>query len=77
MNRGYADMTEIEEMTRPLGSLFQDYEVMEVLGKGSYGKVYKARRRADGYLCVIKQVGLEGISQKEKEDALNEVSHSA
>jgi serine/threonine protein kinase len=58
---------------RPDGTLLNTYELLSVLGKGSYGKVYKARRKIDGHVCVVKQVSLSGISSSEREEALNEV----
>ena len=38
------------------------YEIVECLGSGTYGKVYKVRRKADGAILVLKQVSMEGLS---------------
>lgn len=31
----------------------KDFKVTMALGKGSYGSVYKCKRRSDGFECVI------------------------
>src|SRR4051812_34551480 len=53
--------------------MLKDYEIIKTLGKGSYGKVFQAKRKLDGFLCVLKKVSLEGLSDIERRDALNEV----
>lgn len=63
----------ITNPTHILEKQMEDYEVLSVLGKGSYGKIYKATRKSDGLVCVIKQIGLEGLSPEERADTLNEV----
>lgn len=50
-----------------------NYTIEAVLGKGSYGKIYKARRKSDGLICVLKLIGLEGLDEDERNDTLNEV----
>jgi NIMA (never in mitosis gene a)-related kinase len=43
------------------------------LGDGAYSKVYKVKRIADGQLYALKMVVLKNLSDKEKENAINEV----
>ncbi len=43
------------------------------LGDGAYSKVYKVKRIADGQLYALKLVILKKLSEKEKENAINEV----
>lgn len=65
-----------------------EYEIVEELGKGTYGKVYKVQKKlaiikarmaghdvenAAKTMYVLKQVGLEGMSDKDKEETLNEI----
>ena len=44
-----------------------------ILGKGSYGTVYKAKRLEDGTYYAVKVVNTAGMSQRELEDAVNEI----
>jgi serine/threonine protein kinase len=37
------------------------------LGSGSFGVVYKARRREDGEICVLKEVELKRMDKKMRE----------
>lgn len=41
--------------------MMDQYEVLEELGSGSFGVVYKAIERASGEIVAIKQVGLEPL----------------
>ena len=43
------------------------------LGDGAYSKVYKVKRTADGQMYALKMVILKNLSDKEKENAINEV----
>ena len=49
-----------------------NYKVLQQLGEGSFGKAFLCKKESDGSLCVIKQVLIEGMDQKEKDDVLNE-----
>ena len=50
-----------------------DFEVLKLLGSGSFSNVYKVRRKTDGKMYAMKKVKLPKLSRKEKENALNEV----
>ena len=43
------------------------------LGDGAYSKVYKVKRVRDGQYYALKMVALKNLSDKEKENAINEV----
>ena len=49
-----------------------NYKVINVLGEGSFGKAFLCKKLSDDSLCVIKQILIEGMSQKEKDEVLNE-----
>ena len=49
------------------------FEILSKLGDGSYSVVYKVRRKADGNIYALKKVKLQNLSEKEKENSLNEV----
>jgi NIMA (never in mitosis gene a)-related kinase len=42
-------------------------------GEGAYSSVYKVRRLTDDNIYALKKVKMNNLSEKEKENALNEV----
>ena len=50
------------------------YDVLEVIGTGSFGKVCKVRRHQDGALLVWKEINFGKMSEKEKEQLVSEVN---
>ena len=51
----------------------KDFKKEKVIGKGSFGSVYLVRRLEDNKIYALKKVKLQNLSDKEKENALNEV----
>ena len=49
------------------------FEILKKLGDGAYSIVYKVRRKEDNKIYALKKVKLQNLSEKEKENALNEV----
>ena len=49
------------------------FEIIEKLGDGAYSIVYKVKRKEDSNIYALKKVKLHGLTDKEKENALNEV----
>ncbi len=47
--------------------------ISKSLGEGAYSSVYHVRRIADGEYYALKKVRMQKLSDKEKENALNEV----
>lgn len=43
------------------------------LGEGAYSVVTKVKRKTDGHIYALKKVKLQNLSEKEKQNALNEV----
>ena len=43
------------------------------IGEGAYSSVYMVKRLLDGEIYALKQVKMSNLSEKEKENALNEV----
>lgn len=56
-------------MTSKLG----DFQIIKKLGDGAYSSVYKVRRAEDNDVYALKKVKMLNLSDKEKENALNEV----
>jgi len=44
----------------------EHYEKLQVIGKGSMGKVYLMRSKQDGKLYVVKRIRIEHLTDKEK-----------
>ena len=51
----------------------EGFEILEKLGDGAYSVVYKVRRKEDNKIYALKKVKLQNLSDKEKENSLNEV----
>ena len=54
-------------------SMLDQFQLISNLGDGAYSKVYKVKRIADGQEYALKMVLLKNLSEKEKENAVNEV----
>ncbi len=50
-----------------------NFQMITKLGEGAYSSVYKVKRLTDGGVYALKKVRMLNLSQKEKENALNEV----
>ena len=51
----------------------KNFEIITKLGDGTYSVVYKVKRKLDDKIYALKKVNLANLSQKEKENSLNEV----
>jgi NIMA (never in mitosis gene a)-related kinase len=56
-----------------VGSVVQNFQIEKFLGKGSYGAVYRVKRQKDGKIYAMKQINTQKMTQKEREDAVNEI----
>ena len=53
---------------------FEDnFQVLQVLGKGAFSTVYKVRRFADDAIYALKRVAFKSLKMKEAQNALNEI----
>eukprot|EP01062_Namystynia_karyoxenos_P057934 TRINITY_DN4916_c0_g1_i1.p1 TRINITY_DN4916_c0_g1~~TRINITY_DN4916_c0_g1_i1.p1 ORF type:complete len:1200 (+),score=403.66 TRINITY_DN4916_c0_g1_i1:84-3683(+) len=55
------------------GSGMDKYHVLELIGEGSFGKVYKARRRFTGHIVAMKFITKKGKSEKELKNLRTEI----
>ncbi|CAE7906289.1 Nek1 [Symbiodinium sp. KB8] len=51
-----------------------DFEFGQQLGRGSFGVVFKVRRKGDGLTCVCKQIQLSNCKQRARDEANKEVN---
>ena len=51
----------------------EHFEILSKLGEGSYSEVLKVKRKDDSKVYALKKVKLKKLSEKEKNNALNEV----
>jgi serine/threonine protein kinase len=58
----------------PARDIMEDYENLEVIGKGSFGTVFKAIRKSDRQQVVVKEVLLTQLNAAERRCALQEAS---
>mmetsp|Transcript_16830 Transcript_16830/g.27674 ORF Transcript_16830/g.27674 Transcript_16830/m.27674 type:complete len:473 (-) Transcript_16830:374-1792(-) len=49
------------------------FKILKFIGKGSYGSVYKVLRKSDDKEYALKEVNIKPMSQKEREEAVNEI----
>ncbi len=54
--------------------LRENYDVLETIGTGSFGKVRKIRRKSDNTLLVCKEINFGRMSEKEKGQLVSEVN---
>lgn len=50
-----------------------DFEIIKDLGTGSFGSVKLVKKRDNQQILALKTVSLSRLSQKDKDNALNEV----
>lgn len=52
----------------------EDYQVLGLIGKGSFGQVSKIKRKSDGRTLVWKELNYGKMSEKEKQQLVSEVN---
>ncbi len=51
----------------------KDYVRGKKIGQGSFGKVFLVTRLSDNFECVEKEIGLDGISDKDRAEIKKEI----
>eukprot|EP00199_Chlamydomonas_sp_CCMP681_P000941 CAMPEP_0119104632 /NCGR_PEP_ID=MMETSP1180-20130426/2800_1 /TAXON_ID=3052 ORGANISM="Chlamydomonas cf sp, Strain CCMP681" /NCGR_SAMPLE_ID=MMETSP1180 /ASSEMBLY_ACC=CAM_ASM_000741 /LENGTH=504 /DNA_ID=CAMNT_0007089451 /DNA_START=36 /DNA_END=1546 /DNA_ORIENTATION=+ len=53
-------------------STYDDFNIKEKIGSGSYGVVFKVVRKVDRMTYAMKEIDLQGMSRKEQEECIRE-----
>ncbi len=61
------------EHSKRIGCQSADFEVMEELGKGAHGTVYKVKSKRNNLIYVLKRINFNNLKANYKRDALREV----
>jgi NIMA (never in mitosis gene a)-related kinase len=64
-------MDTLYETLRP--STKEDFEFLQKIGEGSFGKVYKARRKQDNLIYALKMINISKMDNEEIKNTLNEI----
>jgi len=51
----------------------QNFQVLKKLGDGAFSSVHQVKRISDGTLYAMKKVKMGKLSEKEKQNAVNEI----
>lgn len=51
----------------------REFQILDKLGEGTYSSVYKVKRLTDNAIYALKKVRMANLTEREKENALNEV----
>ena len=51
----------------------QNFEIFNKIGEGAYSVVHKVKRKSDGEIYALKKVRFISLTDKEKENAVNEI----
>ncbi|KAL3134399.1 hypothetical protein ABBQ38_006461 [Trebouxia sp. C0009 RCD-2024] len=63
----------VSPANNPNRELFKRFEVQKLLGKGSYGIVYRVKRLLDGRVYALKEIDVRKMSARTGADAVNEI----
>ena len=50
-----------------------NFDIIALIGSGSFSNVYKVKRKIDGCIYAMKKVNIANLSEKEIENTLNEI----
>jgi serine/threonine protein kinase len=62
------------DLKEDAGRIAACYQIQGNIGKGAFGIIHKAIRRADGESVVIKEINLDALNEDERQAAVREGS---
>ncbi len=54
-------------------SSFNDFEILKMIGEGSFGKVYKVKRNDSAEILAMKIIDISKMDKKSLQQTLNEI----
>lgn len=60
------------EIVQDIGSKVSDFKILNELGRGSYGIVYRVYSYVDGNIYVIKKMDFKHMKEKQQKEAWRE-----
>jgi len=61
-----------QEVMPDIGSKISDFKILNELGRGSYGIVYRVYSYVDGNIYVIKKMDFKHMKEKQQKEAWRE-----
>jgi NIMA (never in mitosis gene a)-related kinase len=62
-----------DDYAKTIGCSLADYKILNELGKGSYGVIYKVHSLVDNNIYVIKKMELKHMKEKQQKESWKEV----
>lgn len=72
-NHHYVTDSNIAQTTVPISRLDNDFEIVDTIGKGTFGVAYRARNKIDGLLYAVKRSLRRFRGNLDKENMMHEV----
>jgi NIMA (never in mitosis gene a)-related kinase len=62
-----------DDYAKTVGACLADFTILNELGKGSYGVIYKVQSKLDNGIYVIKKMELKHMKEKQQKESWKEV----
>lgn len=62
------------EPKAPVPHALNGYEVLDVIGSGTFGMIRKVRRKSDGVLFARKELNFERMNERDRKHIVSEVN---
>jgi serine/threonine protein kinase len=62
-----------DDYSKSIGGCLSDFKILNELGKGSYGVIYKVQSNLDNLIYVIKKMELKHMKERQQKESWKEV----